>query len=297
MSLKSLLTSAVPVICAGVLIPQLAIAGVTVEVNDGAGETLCSGDLVNMSTTTGKVTVGMQGNCGAGVGTLGSATTNMGSINEGSLTPLKANILNGVTFTPPVTAKVDSANPAMAGASVAISAASDLTYTVSYSAANIAVDSNTVDNFAIIVTDSANPPQSAALTFNVTVNDVAAPPPGSGCVDTASLICKGELDLTANGEQWAVPIDFNTTQVWTIQPDKRSGFENLIFDYLSNQMTVSISTDYTVNSPDPDCTITLVTGNLYMNESDVAFQCHVQPDVTYYLRVTSTQSGRYSVFY
>ena len=300
MGLKSVFISTVPMVCAGLLAPQLAMAAVSVEVNDDAGKTLCSGDLVNMSTTTGKVTVGMNGNCGAGIGSLASGTINMGSIDEGSFYPLTKSILNGVTFTPPVTAQLDAANPAMAGANVTVSAAEDLTYTVSYSAANVSVDSDTVDNFTITITDSAQPPQSTALSFNVTVNAVAAPPPpppGSGCVSTDTLICKGELDMTTNGEQYGVTIETNNTHVWTIMPDKRGAFENFVFDYLTNQMTVSLSTSYTADSTEEYCTKTVKSGNLYLNETKTTFQCHVQPDTVYFLRITTQGYGRYSVFY
>ncbi len=300
MSLKSLFAGAAPVVCAGIFIPQLAVAAVVVEVNDGSGEPLCSGDLVNMSTTTGKVTVGMKGNCGAGVGTLGSTAINMGSVDEGSYTPRIKNILNGVTFTPPVTAQVDSSNPAMAGASVTISAVSDLTYNISYSAANVAVDSNTVDNFTVTVTDSANPPQSAALTFDVTVNAVSAPPPpppGSDCVDTSTLFCKGDLDLSVNGERYYVPIDFNTTQVWTIASDKRASFEKFSFRYLTNVMTVSISESFSADSQGEYCTLQVASGSLYLNETATYGQCHIEPDTIYFLRITSPKSGSYSFFY
>ena len=297
MSLKSLLAGAVPVICTSVLIPQLAIAAVTVEVNDGAGETLCSGDLVNMSTTTGKVTVGMQGNCGAGVGTLGSAAINMGSVDEGSYTPLIKNILNGVTFTPPVTATAGQSN---LGVTPSIIVKADLTYDVSYSAANVVVDANTSDAFTVTVTDSADPAQTATLTFNVAVNDVAAPPPpppGSGCTNSTTIVCKGDLDLTKNGERYYVPIDFNTTQVWTIKADQRASFEKFSFRYLSNVMTVSISESFNADSQGEYCTLQVASGSLYLNETATYGQCHIQPDTTYFLRITSSKSGSYSFFY
>ncbi len=295
MGLRSFLASAVPVFCVGVLSSQLAVAAVTVEINDGNGSVLCSGNLVNMSTTTNQLIVGMDGNCGSGMGNLVSSQIDMGSIDEGSYTSLTKSIFDGVTFTPPITIQLDSNNPPMQGAVASISVAADLTYDVSYSAANARVDSNTPDSFGVFVSDAAG--QSATLTFAVTVNDVADPPPDGACTPTTTIVCKGELDLTLNGEQYAVPIDFNTTQVWTIKPEKRSDFENLIFDYLSGPMTVSLSTSYTRDSADPDCTRTIKTGNLYLNTSDVAYQCHAQPDAIYYLRVTSPTSGRYSVFY
>ncbi len=298
MGLRSFLASAVPVFCVGVLSPQLAVAAVAVEINDGNGEVLCSGNLVSMSTNTNQLTVGMDGNCGSGTGSLVSSQINMGSVDEGSYTALTNAILGGVMLTPPVSVQADESNKAgIPGADVSISINADSTYNVSYSAANVRVDSNTLDSFGILVSDAAG--QSATLTFSVTVNDVAAPPPPptGDCVPTTTLVCKGDLDLTLNGEQYAVPIDLGTTQVWAIKPENRSDFENLVFDYLSDPMTVSLSTSYATDSTDPDCTKIIKTGNLYMNTSDVAYQCHVQPDVIYYLRITSPVSGRYSVFY
>ncbi|WP_457669223.1 hypothetical protein [Thiolapillus sp.] len=273
------------------------MAAVSVEVNDGAGKTLCSGDLVNMSTTTEKVTVGMNGNCGAGVGSLTGSTFNLGAVDEGSYTALTQTILNGVTLTPPVSAQITQP----AHGSVSVSHQSDLTYKVSYSAQNAIVDADTSDPFSVTITDSSTPaPQTATLSFNVTVNDVAAPPPpppGSGCVSTDTLICKGELDMTTNGEQYGVSIETNNTHVWTIMPDKRGSFENFVFDYLTNPMTVSLSTSYDADSTDEYCTKTVKSGNLYLNEYKTVFQCHVQPDTVYFLRITTQGYGRYSVFY
>lgn len=292
MSLKSLLVGAVPVVCAAILVPQLAMAAVTVEVNDGSGATLCSGSLVGMSTTTDKVTVGMDGNCGGGVGNLGSSVINMGFVDEGGAKLM--NILNGVAFTPPVTVQPDTTNPPMSG-SVSLDALSDLTYDVSYSAAYVDVDTN--DSFGVNITDSSNPPQSATLTFNVTVNALATPPPGSGCTPTATTVCKGDLDLTVNGEQYAVPIDLNTTQVWTIKPENRHSSGVFSFNYFSNVMTVSISDRYDANSTIAYCTKEMAAGTLYYNEAATYGQCHVEPNKTYFFRISSPKSGKYSIFY
>jgi hypothetical protein len=297
MSLKSLFAGAAPVVCAGIFIPQLAVAAVTVEVNDGAGETLCSGDLVNMSTTTGKVTVGMDGNCGAGVGTLGNSAVNMGDVDEGDYSALTTTILNGVTFTPPVSFQVADSG---LGVKPTVTAKSDLTYLVSYSAANVAVDQDTNDSFLVTISDSADPAQSATLRFDVRVKDVAAPPPpppGSGCIDSTTIICKGDLDLTTNGERYYVPIDFNTTQVWTIASDMRASFEKFSFRYLTNVMTVSISESFNADSQGEYCTLQVASGSLYFNETATYGQCHINPDTTYFLRITSPKSGSYSFFY
>lgn len=297
MSLKSMFAGAIPVVCAGIVAPQLVLAAVTVEVNDDGGKTLCSGDLVNMSTTTGKVTVGMDGNCGAGVGTLGASTIDMGGVDEGNYSALTTTILNGVTFTPPVSVQVSNSN---LGVQPTVTAKSDLTYLVSYSAANVSVDSDTADSFTATITDSADPAQTATLNFNVTVNDVVAPPPpppGSGCTNSATIVCKDDLDLTKNGERYYVPIDLNTTQVWTITADKRASFEKFSFRYLTNVMTVSISESFNADSQGEYCTLQVASGSLYLNETATYGQCHIQPDTTYFLRITSSKSGSYSFFY
>lgn len=103
--------------------------------------------------------------------------------------------------------------------------------------------------------------------------------------------------MTTNGEQYGVTIETNNTHVWTIMPDKRGAFENFVFDYLTNQMTVSLSTSYTADSTEEYCTKTVKSGNLYLNETKTTFQCHVQPDTVYFLRITTQGYGRYSVFY
>ncbi|WP_456376824.1 hypothetical protein [Thiolapillus sp.] len=248
-----------------------------------------------MSTTTNQVTVGMDGNCGSGGGNLVSSQVDMGSIDEGNYVPLTEKIFDSVTLTPPIDIQLDQNNPPMQGAVASISVDSDLTYNVSYSAANVRVDNNTPDSFAVVVSDAAG--QAATLTFSVTVNDVADPPPGGACVSTATIICKGDLDLTVNGERYDVPIDLNTTHVWTIKPENRAAYENFVFDYLSNPMTVSLSDNYAIDSANPDCTKTVKTGNLYLSESGATYQCPAQSDVVYYLRISSPSSGRYSVFY
>ncbi len=297
MGLRSFLISAVPVFCVGVLSSQLAVAAVAVEINDGNGGVLCSGSLVDMSTTTNQVTVGMDGNCGSGSGNLVSSQIDMGSIDEGSYTALTKTIFDGVMLTPPIAIQLDLNNPPMQGTVASISAADDLTYNVSYSTANVRVDSNTLDSFGVIVSDAAG--QSATLTFSVTVNDVAAPPPPptGDCTPTTTIICKGDLDLTTNGEQYYVPIDLNTTQVWVIAPDKRGSYEAFSFRYLTDVMTVSVSENYAVDSTVEFCTKQVASGSLYLNEIATYGQCHVDPNKTYYLRVTSPKSGSYSVFY
>lgn len=300
MGVKSFVTATA--LCTAVFSSQLAMAAVSVEINDGNGAVLCTGNLLEMSTTPNQVAVavavGMDGNCGSGGGNLSSAQIDMGSIDEGSYTALTETILDGVTLTPPIAIQLDPDNlPAVQDAVVSIGVAENLTYNVSYSAANVQIDNNTTDSFGIIVSDATD--QSATLTFTVTVNDAAAPPPppSGDCTPTSTIICKGELDLTVNGEQYSVPIDLNTTHVWAIRPKKRDNYENFIFDYLSGPMTVSLSTSYARDSAAPGCTKTVKTGNLYLNTANEAFQCHAQPDAIYYLRVTSPASGRYSVFY
>jgi len=293
MGLRSIFLSALPLIVSGVLAPQLAVAAVTVEVNDKEGETLCDGDLVNMSTTTDKVTVGMDGNCGAGIGNLSSSAISMGSVDEGASKSMS--ILNGVTLTPPVSVQLDTANPPMNGAVVTLNAASNLTYDVSYTAAYVDVD--TLDSFGVSITDSSNPPQSATLTFDVNVAALAAPPPGSGCTPSSTIVCKSDLNLTVNGEQYAVPIDLNTTHVWRITPENRNSYGSFSFNYFSNVMTVSISDRYDANSTVDYCTKDVGAGSLYYNESNVYGQCHIDPNKTYFFRISSPKSGRYSIFY
>ena len=120
---------------------------------------------------------------------------------------------------------------------------------------------------------------------------------GSECVPSATIVCKGELNMLVNGEQYMVRIYAGKTHVWTIRPENRNAYEPISFRYLTNVMTVSISADYRADSQDDYCTKSMASGSIYLNTESVFGQCQVDANDIVFLRITSDQNGDYSFFW
>lgn len=123
------------------------------------------------------------------------------------------------------------------------------------------------------------------------------PVPVDHCRASNAVVCRGTLDLRHNGERYNEPAAPGRKYVWEIPPQNRGSSVAFVMDYLSTPMTFSISTSPDGADAGQWCSVFTRTGNLYMNEKQVTYQCLVQPGVKYYLRVEAQKKGNYSIFW
>ncbi|WP_456373479.1 hypothetical protein [Thiolapillus sp.] len=291
MNYKSVLFGVMPLICAGLLIPQYGAAATNVTVNNQS-----CGTLTSLETTPGQVTLSVDGDCGSGSATdtpANVADYTLPAVTEG--TTATKDVSTGVIVQLPYTVSI-ATQPGLTGASATVSG-----NVVTYYAppvGTVAAD-GTPDSFTYRIADGSTAPNSVTGTISVTVNkgDVNS---NGACVNSATIVCRTpDLDISTTGEFRYLTRDAGVTDVWTIPPGKRQTYEaNIGIRYVtasSLPVTISLSENYAADSTANACTIVVdrEEGYLVWYSETLSYRCLLDPAKTYYFRVSGAKTGSY----
>ncbi len=216
------------------------------------------------------------------------------AVSEG--TSASVDVLVGVVVQAPYTVSIAS-QPQLPGASATASG-----NIVTYHAPPPGTVSSdgTPDSFTYSITDSSPPPSSATATIHVTVDHSEVHGEGA-CVDSSTILCKTpDLDISNTGGEFRyISRRAGITHVWTIPPGKRVSYEaNIGIRYVTQSslpVTISLSDDYASDSTAGTCTkiVDREEGALIWYSESLSYRCLLDPQKTYYFRVSGANAGTY----
>ncbi len=232
--------------------------------------------------------------CSKMVTPAGVRDLDMGTVMEQDTVSM--DISNGIVVLLPFTVSVGT--PILSGASVSVDGS-----TITYHAppAGTVPSDGTMDSFSFSVTDSSQSPDNmATATMTVSVYKTQTP---DECIPSPTIECKTpDLDISTTGEIRYISRRGGVTQVWTIPPGYRQKVQaHVIISYLTGlPLTFSMSDSYAVDSPYEACTLNVDNSEgkaIWYVENGQTFWCNLDPEKTYFLRISGENDGEYWLQY
>jgi hypothetical protein len=266
---------------AALLTPVVSGAATTVTVQDSGGVPTSCGNLVNLTTTPGQVTIETDGTC---IGTGGGGTPVAQTINDidvsdgGASTTIDVSTY-GVSVKLPFSV-VGVTQPALG--SVSAPTGTSFTYT-----APDTVTGTQYTSFKYTIQDATDGQAEGVVEVAITHAD-NPPPPTGNCTPTTTLHCKGPISLTSVTKM-NNSLSYGYMDVWEFTyNDSRKGW--FTHDHGNQKVAIiSASPDESMTNPvDSRCVADPwnTEATFVFNRTDLAsaWECPLVNGQTYYLK-------------